>query len=233
MSSCTLWAWAINSHFNLDQTWIEQRRRPSGCITMAPCGRRRGAQSAQLLDLSQYLFPESVMGSTCRLLSRRPWGIVSLGASGGATDDGKPVGASLCSGSGTADLLHGDLADAGSAGGGSCGPCEPGPVAEPGKFGSACSRSVVGGGRLPAPPWALLQEHVRHVLSADAPSARGIRGHSAGILDFPAVVRGYFAAHPAWQRPSHTAPSRSLTVLQPACSPLFRPGTRLSLAVPH
>jgi len=55
----------------LDQTWIEQRRRPSGCITMAPCGRRRGAQSAQLLDLRQYLFPESVMGSTCRLLSRR------------------------------------------------------------------------------------------------------------------------------------------------------------------
>lgn len=98
MSSCTLWAWAINSHFNLDQTWIEQRRWPSGCIRMALCGRRRGAQGAQLLDLSQYLFPQSVMGSTHRLLSWRPWGIVSLGASGGASDDGKPVGASLCSG---------------------------------------------------------------------------------------------------------------------------------------
>lgn len=99
MSSCTLWAWAINPHFNLDQTWIEQRRWPSGRMRMALCGRRRGEAGVQVLDLSQYLFPESVMGSTCRLLSRRPWGIVSLGASGGATDDGKPVGASLCSGS--------------------------------------------------------------------------------------------------------------------------------------
>ena len=28
MSSCTLWAWAINSHFNLDQTSIGQRPTP-------------------------------------------------------------------------------------------------------------------------------------------------------------------------------------------------------------